>query len=70
MNDVVEFVVLVRSVVKSFVIVVDNSLGDEGSEVVGVVLVDVFNGNGDVGGGDSVVVDFDIGVDEIGFFFG
>lgn len=70
MNDAAELAALVRSVAKSLVIVADNSLGDEGSEVVGVVPADALNGNGDVGGGDSVVADSDIGADEIGLLLG
>lgn len=70
MDVVVEFVILVRSVISSFVVVVNNSLGDEGGEVVIGVLVDIFNGDSDVGGVYCIIVDMDIRVDEVSFFFG
>jgi len=60
-----ELAALVRSVAESLVVVANDGLGDEGGEVVVVVPADTLNSNGDVGGGDGVVTDPDLGANEI-----
>jgi hypothetical protein len=46
--------------------VADNGLGDQSGEVVVVLPADTLDGNGDVGGGDGVVTDTDLGTDKVG----
>lgn len=56
----------VRSVAHGAVPVADNGLGDKGSEVVVVLPADTLNGNGNVGSGDGVVTDSDLGTNKVG----
>lgn len=46
--------------------VTDDSLSNEGSEVVIVLPADTLNGKSNVGGGDGVVTETDLGADELG----
>ena len=46
--------------------VTDDSLGNEGSEVVGVAPADTLDGNGNVGATHGVVTEPDLGADELG----
>jgi hypothetical protein len=65
-----ELAALVRSLAKSLIVVADDSLGNEGSEVVGRVPANTLNGKSDVGGGHVVVTDTDIGTEEISLLLG
>ena len=46
--------------------VTDNSLGDESGEVVIVLPADTLDGESDVGGGDGVIAEADLGTNELG----
>lgn len=70
MNEAAELAALVGSVAKSLVVVANDGLGNEGSEVVVVGPADTLNGDSNVGGGDGVVADTDIGTDEVGPLLG
>lgn len=70
MNEAAELAALVGSVAESLVVVANDSLGNEGSEVVVVGPADTLNGDSNVGGGDGVVADTDIGTDEVGLLLG
>ena len=69
-NEAAELAALVGSVAESLVVVANDSLGNEGSEVVVVGPADTLNGDSNVGGGDGVVADTDIGTDEVGLLLG
>lgn len=69
-DETAELAALVRSVAQSLVVVANNSLGDQSSEVVLVVPADTLNSDGDVGGGDGVVAYPDIRADEVGLPLG
>ena len=70
MDNAAELAALVGSVAKSLVIVADNGLGDERSEVVGVVPADTLNGNRNIGRRDGVVADPDVRANEVGLLLG
>lgn len=70
MDETAELAALVRSVAKSLVVVANDGLGDESSEVVVVGPADTLNGNSNVGGGDGIVADADIRADEVGLLLG
>lgn len=61
---------LVRSVAHSLVVVSNNGLSDQGSEVVLVVPADTLHSNGNIGGRDGVVAYPDIGTDEFRLLLG
>lgn len=65
-----ELAALVGSVAKSLVVVANDGLGNEGSEVVVVGPADTLNGDSNVGGGDGIVADTDIRADEVGLLLG
>lgn len=56
---------LVRSVAHGLVIVADNGLGDESSEVILRVPANTLNSNGDVGSGHGVIANTDVGANEV-----
>lgn len=70
MNEAAELAALVGSVAKSLVVVANDGLGNEGSEVVVVGPADTLNGDSNVGSGDGVVANTDIGTDEVGPLLG
>lgn len=70
MDETAKLATLVRSVAHSLIVVANNSLGDESSEVVVVVPADTFDRNGDVGSVKSVIAYSDIGSDKLGLFLG
>lgn len=56
----------VRRVAHGTVPVADDGLGDEGGEVVIILPADTLNGESNVGGGDGVVAESDLGANELG----
>lgn len=70
MDDTAEPVALVGGVAEGLVVVANDGLGDEGREVVGVVPAHTLNSDGNVGGGDGVVADTDVGANEVGLLLG
>lgn len=70
MNVAAELAALVRSIAGSLVVVADDSLGNEGGEVVVGVPADTFNSDGDVGSAHGIVTDTDIGADEVSLLLG
>lgn len=69
-NVAAELAALVRSLAEGLIVVADDGLGNESSEVVGGVPADTFHGESDVGGGHVVVTDTDIGAEEVGLLLG
>lgn len=69
-NETAELAALVRSIAHRLIVVANNGLCNQSSEVVGVVPADTLNGNGDVGSGDGVVAYPDIGANEVGLLLG
>lgn len=65
-----ELAALVGSLTNSLVIVADDSLGDEGSEVVLRVPADTLNGQSDVGSGHGIITDTDIGTHKVSLLLG
>lgn len=65
MHKAAQLASLVRSVAHRFVVVSNNGLSYQGSEVVIVVPANTLHSNSDVGGGDGVVAYPDIGADEL-----
>lgn len=70
MHKAAEFAALVRSVAHGLVVVSNNGLSDQSSEVVIVVPANTLNSNGDVGGRDGVVAYPDIGTNELRLLLG
>lgn len=70
MNEAAELAALVGSVAKSLVVVANDGLGNEASEVVVVGPADTLNGDSNVGGGDGIVANTDIRADEVGLLLG
>ena len=66
MDKGAELAAEVGSVAHGTVPVADNGLGDECGEVVVVLPADTLDGNGNVGRGDRVVTDPDLGADKVG----
>lgn len=65
-----ETAALVRSVAHGLVVVANDGLGDESSEVVIRVPADTLNSKGNVGSSHGVVTDTDIGADEVSLLLG
>lgn len=65
-NESAELAAEVRSITHGAVPVTDNSLSDKSSEVVVVLPAHTLDSNGDVGGGDGVVTDSDLGTNKVG----
>lgn len=65
-----ELAALVRSIAHSLVVVANNSLSNESSEVVIVVPADTLNRNGDICSAQSVVAYSDIRTDKLGLLLG
>lgn len=70
MDEAAELATLVRRVAQSLVVVADDGLGDQSSEVVIIVPANTLDGNGDVGGRNSVVAYPDIRANEFGLLLG
>ena len=70
MDIAAELASLVRGVAHGLVIVADNSLGNESSEVILGVPADTLDGKGNVGSAHGVVANTDIGADELGLLLG
>ena len=70
MDVAAELASLVRSIAHSLVVVTDDSLGDESSEVVVRVPADTLDSQGNVGSAHGVVADADIGTDEVSLLLG
>ena len=70
MDNAAQLATLVRSIAEGLVVVANDSLGDQSSEVVGVVPADTLNSNSDVGSRDSVVTDPNIRANEVGLPLG
>jgi len=69
-DEAAELAALVGSVAHGLVVVADDSLRDQGREVVLRVPADALDGNGNVGGAHGVVADTDIGTNEVGLLLG
>ena len=69
-DNTAELAALVRGVAQGLVVVANDSLSDQSSEVVIVVPADTLDSNGDVGGGNSVVAYPDIRANELGLPLG
>lgn len=65
-----ELTALVRSITHGLVIVANDGLGNQGSEVVVRVPADTLNGEGNVGSTHSVVTDTDVRADEVSLLLG
>lgn len=70
MHKAAQLASLVRSVAHGLVVVSNNGLSDQGSEVVIVIPANTLHSNGDVGGRDGVVAYPDIGTDELRLLLG
>jgi hypothetical protein len=64
-DETTELAAHVRSIAHCLVPVSDNGLCNQSSEVVIVLPADTFYSNCNVGGGDGVVTNSDLGADEI-----
>ena len=69
-DEAAELAALVRRVAQNLVVVADDSLSDQSSEVVIVVPANALHRNGDVGGGNGVVTYPDIRANELGLLLG
>lgn len=69
-DETAELAALVGSVAKSLVVVADDSLGNEGREVVLGIPADTLDSKGNVGSAHGVVTDADIGTDEVSLLLG
>lgn len=69
-DETAKLAALVRSVAHGLVVVADNSLGNEGSEVVIRAPANTLNSQGNVGSAHGIVTDTDIGTDEVGLLLG
>lgn len=69
-NPAAELAALVRSSAQSLVVVSNNSLSDQSSEVVVRVPADTFHCQGDVSGGHGIVANTDVGADEVSLLLG
>lgn len=61
---------LVGSIAHGLVVVADDGLGNQSSEVVVRVPADTLNGEGNVGSAESVVTDTDVRADEVSLLLG
>lgn len=66
LNERAELAAKVGGVTHGTVPVTDDGLGDESGEVVIVLPADTLDSKGNVGSGESVVTDSDLGTDELG----
>lgn len=69
-NEAAELAAGVLSVAHGLVVVANDGLGDQGGEVVVIAPANTLDSNGDVGGGDGVVANSDVGADEVGLLLG
>ena len=70
MNKTAQLATLVGSAAHGLVVVANNGLGDQSGEVVVVVPADTLDGNGNVGGGNGVIADAQVGANEFGLLLG
>lgn len=70
MDETAELATLVRSVAHGLVVVANNSLSDESSEVIVVVPADTLDRNGDVRSAKSIVAYSDIRTNKLGLLLG
>lgn len=69
-NIAAQLAALVRGVAHGLVVVADDGLSDESSEVVLGVPANTLDGNGDVGGGHGVIANTDIRTNKVGLLLG
>jgi len=69
-NNAAELAALVGGVAESLVVVANDGLGDESGEVIRIAPAHTLNSDSNVGSGDGVVTDSDVGPDKIGLLLG
>ena len=69
-NVTAKLATLVRSIAEGLVVVSNNSLGDEGSEVVRIAPADTLNSQSNVGSGHIIITNTDIRANEVGLLLG
>lgn len=69
-DEAAELAALVRSVAQSLVVVADDSLGNESSEVVRGVPADTLNSESNVGSAEGIVTNANVGADEVSLLLG
>ena len=70
MDEAAKLAALVRRIAQSLVVVADDGLGDQSSEVVVIVPAHTLNGNSDVGSRDRVVSYADLRANEVRLLLG
>lgn len=65
-DEATELAALVRGIAHGLIVIADNGLGDQGSEIVVRVPADALDGQGDVGNSHGVVAYSHVGADEVG----
>lgn len=69
-DEAAELAALMRGVAEGLVVVANDGLGDEGSEVVRRRPADTLNSKGNVGSAEGIVTDADVGADEVSLLLG